>query len=61
MYHSIFCTEFNLGFGSPRSDTCSRYETIEDNNLFAIHKEMTVAAFDQQKVDRKEVSKYVHL
>jgi len=24
MYRSIFCSDFNLGFGSHRSDTCGR-------------------------------------
>ena len=30
MYRSIFVSDFNLGFGSPRTDTCSRCDSITD-------------------------------
>ena len=53
MYRAIFCSDFNLGFGSPRSDTCSRCETLTDNALEQ-HKKMAEAAFASQRRDREE-------
>jgi hypothetical protein len=51
MYRTIFCEDFNFGFGSPRSDTCSRCETLKDE-MQSRHKEEASAAFDVQKQDR---------
>jgi len=31
-HHNIFCTQFNLGFGSLRSDTCSKCESADIGN-----------------------------
>ena len=30
-YRDIFCTRFNLSFGSPKSDTCSKCDTSDGN------------------------------
>jgi hypothetical protein len=51
MYRQIFCEDFNLGFGSPRSDVCSRCETMQDE-LLTRHKENASIAFDVQRLDR---------
>jgi len=51
MYRQIFCNDFNLGFGSPRTDTCSRCEVMT-GELLASHKEKAEAAFEVQKLDR---------
>jgi len=53
-YRSIFTSEFNLGFGTPRSDTCSRCEMICEAEALKIHQQMASAAFEQQKLDRQE-------
>ena len=51
LYRSIFCSDFNLGFGTPRSDTCSRCESLTGDQL-DLHKTTAAHAFQQQKVDR---------
>jgi len=54
-YRSIFCTEFNLGFGSPLSDTCSKCEMAENGNMtndIVQHKQLAESAFAQQRQDR---------
>lgn len=40
LYYDIFTTEFNLGFGLPRTDTCSRCDELSlaikqaDNGMY---------------------------
>jgi len=52
MYRSIFTSDFNLGFGSPRTDTCSKCETLQSTDLDE-HKLAAAAAFEQQASDRQ--------
>jgi len=52
MYRTIFVTDFNLGFGSPKSDTCSRCETIGDDAMLKQHQEMADRAFAAQRDDK---------
>ena len=52
-YRRVFCTHFNLGFGSPRSDTCCKCEASNSADI-ARHKEMAEVAFQQQRQDREE-------
>ena len=54
MYRQIFTTDFNLGFGSPRSDTCSRCEVISETEELENHKQMANAAFECQRLDRAQ-------
>ncbi|KAL4120051.1 hypothetical protein QTP88_012796 [Uroleucon formosanum] len=49
-YRNIFCTKFNLGFGSPQSDTCSKCDSGESEN--AEHINLYKNAFEVQKRDR---------
>ena len=49
---SIFCSDFNLGFGSPRSDTCGRCETLLGDTLNR-HKQSADEAYKQLKIDRE--------
>jgi len=51
MYRNIFNTEFNLGFGSPRIDTCAKCDagTAADD-----HKQMADAGFRSMADDRKK-------
>ena len=51
MYRTVFCNDFNLAFGSPRTDTCGRCETLSGDILVA-HKADADSAFNQQKIDR---------
>jgi len=53
MYRYIF-NDFNLGFGSPRSDTCSRCETLTQSDELKLHKLKAEAAFEQQRLDRAD-------
>ena len=48
-YHDVFVTKFNLGFGSPRSDTCSTCDLGVNNEE---HKLRAQRAFRQQQIDR---------
>lgn len=54
-YREIFSTQFNLGFGSPRSDTCSKCEATnigsESGNV-AEHKQLAESAFEHQRHDK---------
>jgi len=52
-YRRVFCTHFNLGFGSPRSDTCCKCEASDSVDI-ARHKELAEVAFQQQRQDREE-------
>ena len=52
-YRRVFCTHFNLGFGSPRSDTCCKCESSNSVDI-ARHKQMAEVAFQQQRQDREE-------
>lgn len=49
-FRNIFCTKFNLGFGSPQSDTCSKCDSGESEN--AEHINLYKTAFEVQKRDR---------
>ena len=49
-YRMIFNNYFNLGFGSPRSDTCSVCDTLAD---YDEHKKKADVAFQAQKTDRQ--------
>ena len=49
MYRNIFCNEFNLGFGTPRSDTCSR---CDSGIMSETHNKNADDAFEQQRKDR---------
>lgn len=53
-YRYIFCAHFNLGFWSPRSDTCSKCEAIDSMNTNDItrHKQLVESAFEQQRQDK---------
>ena len=54
-YRDIFLTEFNYGFGKPRSDTCETCDNLETENLQA-HKDEAAAAFREMKKDRQTAS-----
>ena len=49
----VFCTHFNLGFGSPRSDTCCKCEASDSADV-GRHKELAEVAFQQQRQDREQ-------
>ena len=53
-YRSIFACDFNLGFGTPRSDICSRCELITETEELRTHKQMADRAFEQQRLDRAD-------
>lgn len=48
-YRHVFVSEFNLGFGCPKSDTCRTCESKEDNDD---HVARYKAAFKEQDNDR---------
>lgn len=52
MYRNIFTNDINLGFGSPRADTCSRCETLKAPELDE-HKCSAATAFEEQAHDHK--------
>ena len=53
MYREIFNTEFNLGFGSPKSDTCNMCDQKrEASEAVAMHKERADLAFKMQAQDK---------
>jgi len=52
-YRRVFCTLFNLGFGSPKSDTCCKCEASNSVDI-ARHKELAEVAFQQQRQDREQ-------
>jgi hypothetical protein len=47
-YRMVFNTRFNLGFGSPRSDTCSLCDAGKDER----HEARAALAFEAQKLDK---------
>lgn len=51
-YRNIFCTEYNLSFGVPRSDVCSRCENENDEVDIQNHKVSAKEAYDLMKDDR---------
>jgi len=51
-YRYIFTTRFNLGFGSPKSDTCSACDNLDSISTPA-HKERANEAFEEQKSDKR--------
>jgi len=55
MYRNIFTSDFNIGFGCPRSDTCSRCEVIACKDDLLRHKKNAEEAFSSQRIDRDEV------
>jgi len=52
-YRNIFCTRFNLNFGNPKSDTCSRCDSdqVSDTNHIQQYKN----AFEVQRKDKEKV------
>lgn len=50
-YNKIFCTKFNLSFGTPRSDTCSICDSGQNTEE---HTESFKMAFEMQKLDRQK-------
>ena len=55
-YWNIFCTHFNYGFGTPRSDTCNKCERTQTDASACdidVHKALAEAAFQQQRKDRR--------
>lgn len=53
-YRNILCQHFNLNFGSPRSDSCSRCDAGEANNVK--HILSYKAAFECQPRDRENAT-----
>jgi len=53
LYRYIFTTHFNLGFGSPRSDTCSICDNLDVSTNDGLHKQRAERAFEVQKQDKK--------
>jgi len=49
-YREVFVTKFNLGFGSPRPDTCSTCDLGGNNEK---HKLRADKAFENQRHDRE--------
>jgi len=49
-YRTIYNTKFNLGFGSPRSDTCATCD--KQNGDFSEHREKANTAFTVQQKDQ---------
>ena len=50
MYRKIFTTRFNLGFGSPRTDTCSKCDSQSGDDT---HKQLAETAFKTMAEDRR--------
>jgi len=50
-YRHIFCSNFNLGFGTPKSDTCAVCDTGDTDANTAL-KQRAEQAFDAQRRDR---------
>ena len=50
LYRFIFCKNFNLGFGNPRSDTCSK---CDSGNSTDEHKRNYKLGFDEMSKDRE--------
>ena len=51
IYWRIFACDFNLGFGTPHSDTSMRCELITETEELRTHKQMAGRAFKQQRLD----------
>ena len=51
MYRHIFTTEYNYGFGTPKSDTCSVCDNPENTNL-SDHRENAKEAYQEMGRDR---------
>jgi len=54
MYGHIFNNDFNLGFVSPRSDTCVVCDHADSGS--ELHKSKAEAAFNMQRLDRASTS-----
>lgn len=52
-YNKVFSEDFNLGFGSPKSDTCSVCDMIDNTNITS-HLEDVKQAGIEMKADREE-------
>jgi len=50
-YCFIFCNNFNLGFGTPKSDTCAVCDA-SNKTAHTAHKQLAEQAFEAQKQDR---------
>ena len=59
MYRHVFNNNFNLGFGSPNSDTCSTCEVISDDNERELHKAKANRAFEVQRIDREKARREI--
>nr|CAH7758580.1 unnamed protein product [Callosobruchus chinensis] len=57
-YNNIFSTKFNLGFGHPKSDTCS---TCDSGQGTEEHTEKYKLAFEKQKIDRALATENQHI
>jgi len=44
----------NLGFGSPRTDTCSRCDMLQSPEDLQMHKQKAESAFQQQRIHRSD-------
>ena len=52
-YNKVFSEDFNLGFGSPKSDTCNICDKVNNNDLKSHFDEVKEAA-SEMKADRHE-------
>ena len=50
-YRDVFNSRFNLGFGTPKSDTCSLCDAVP--NSISDHKQRARSAFISMKKDRQ--------
>ena len=50
-YNKVFFEDFNLGFGSPKSDTCSICDKVNNNDIKSHFDEVKEAA-SEMKADR---------
>jgi len=57
VHRNIFTSDFNFGFGCPRSDTCLRCEVIACKDDLLRHKKNAEEAFSRQRIDRDAARK----
>jgi len=50
-YRFIFCNNFNVGFGTPKSDTCAVCDA-SNKTAHTAHRQLAEQAFEAQKQDR---------
>ncbi len=51
-YRTIFCEDFNLGFGSPRSDTCSKCDLKTSDIDLSEHETLAKEGFKSMSADK---------